>query len=256
MTVHYYAGWATSDSTAAWTFDISGAYTASAVAIPDTSYSHVTMESVTGTGTYTAFATAFQTALNSGGRSGFTVSFSTSTLLYTIARVGANFGITFNSTDMRRACGFTGNLSGAASYVSTVIPYYTIAAEIGARSRVTQVYEPEEIVVEAVADGGTSYSVSKSTTETLSDWTQPMEPKAAVFIDSAEAATPWTYEHYFKHLRGMHPFICYDSNLPSTTVHKLRADGAAFTLRTRTPIAEDWDNLWFVNLMTRRLGSL
>lgn len=133
MTVYYLAGW----EAESWTFDISGAYTASAVAIADGTYSHLSLTTALGTGNYSAFASAVQTALNSGGRSGFNVAWSSSTNLYTIARTGANFGITFNNAFLRLSLGYGGNLSGAATYTSTGVPYYVIQATIGGRSNTT-----------------------------------------------------------------------------------------------------------------------
>lgn len=204
---------------------------------------------------YTATAAAVQAALVAVN-AGFTCTWSAPTLAFTIANA-SNFTLTWTGaagTNLRRMLGFSSNVSSTMSAVSDVRPYYVISSEVDARSDVTDVYEPDGIVEEAVADGGPAFAVSKETSELLSDWVQAMEPLEATFTRNATAAVPWTWQHFFEHLRGAHPFAVVDNG--ATTVHQLRAEGAGFSRVTRERVVRDWDGLWNVRHMTRDLGAL
>ena len=78
--------------------------------------------------------------------------------------------------------------------------------------------------------------------------------REAKLARSAVAAVPWTWEAFFKHLRGAYPFRLVDGS--TSTVHTLREKGAAFTGTTRRRVAVDYDDLWIIMLMTRDLGAV
>jgi hypothetical protein len=156
---------------------------------------------------------------------------------------------------MRRALGFTGNVTSTTSAVSDTRPYYVIDTQIAGRSRFTDVYEPDEIVEEAVSDGGVSFAVAKETTELYCDWTQSMETKSSTLLRAATSAVPWTWEHFVKHLRGTHPFAVYGDSA-NGTVYKLRAESASFGSSVRARVTADYDDLWNINLRCRDLGAL
>lgn len=251
MATYYLAGWDTSDI---GTFSVVvGGVGSGTATVTASTYAHTDLSSVTGTGTYTAFATAVQTALNAVA-AGFTVAYSTAAHTYTITNASA-FTLTWTGTggtNLKRALGFSANVGSGTTATSTVRPYYVIVPAISARSQVTDVYEPDDIVSEAVSDGGTSFAIAKDTTETWSDWEQTMESKAATLARAAVAAVPWTWEAFFKSCRGKNPFRLVDGS--TSTVHKLREKGAAFTAATRRRVATDYDDLWNIMLMTRDLG--
>jgi hypothetical protein len=254
MATYYLAGW---DTAAIGTFSVvvGGTVGSGTATVTASTYSHTDLSSVTGTNTYTAFATAVQTALNAVV-AGWTVSYSTSTYAYTISHATA-FTLTWTGTggtNLQRALGFTATVGSTTSATSTVRPYYVIVPAISARSQVSDVYEPDDIVSEAVSDGGTSFAISKDTTETFSDWEQQMESASATLARSAVASVPWTWEAFFKHCRGAYPFRLVDGS--TSTVHKLREKGAAFTGTTRRRVAVDYDDLWIIMLMTRDLGTV
>ena len=254
MATYYLAGW---DTAAIGTFSVvvGGTVGSGTATVTASTYAHTDLSSVTGTGTYTAFAAAVQTALNAVV-AGWTVSYSTSTYAYTISHATA-FTLTWTGTggtNLQRALGFTATVGSTTSATSTVRPYYVIVPAISARSQVSDVYEPDDIVSEAVSDGGSSFAISKDTTETFSDWEQQMESASATLARSAVAAVPWTWEAFFKHLRGAYPFRLVDGS--TSTVHKLREKGAAFTGTTRRRVAVDYDDLWIIMLMTRDLGTV
>ncbi len=126
---------------------------------------------------------------------------------------------------------------------------------IGARSLVTNVYEPPDIVEEAVSDGGDAYATALRTDELLSDWTQAMESKAAAFSRSATVGNAWCWQAFFAHHRGTHPFGVTgdagdDVGFP---LYRLRADGASFTPQR---VTSDDDTYWNIRFLCRDLGEL
>jgi hypothetical protein len=254
MATYYLAGW---DTAAIGTFSVvvGGAVGSGTATVAADTYSHTDLSAVMGTGEYTAFAAAVQTALNVVA-AGWTVSYSTTTHAYTISNATA-FTLTWTGDagkNLQRALGFTASVGSTTSATSTVRPYYVIVPAITARSQVSDVYEPDDIVKEAVSDGGSSFAISKDTTETLSDWEQQMESRTATLARAAVAAVPWTWEAFFKHCRGAYPFRLVDGS--TSTVHTLREKGAAFTGTTRRRVAVDYDDLWIIMLMTRDLGTV
>lgn len=254
MATYYLTGW---DTAAIGTFAVvvGGTVGSGTATVAADTYAHTDLSTVMGTGEYTAFATAVQTALNAVV-AGWTVSYSTTTHAYTISHATA-FTLTWTGTggtNLQRALGFIASVSSTTSATSTVRPYYVIVPAITARSQVSDVYEPDDIVKEAVSDGGSSFAISKDTTETFSDWEQQMESASATLTRSAVAAVPWTWEAFFKHCRGAYPFRLVDGS--TSTVHTLREKGAAFTGTTRRRVAVDYDDLWIIMLMTRDLGTV
>lgn len=254
MATYYLAGW---DTAAIGTFAVvvGGTVGSGTATVAADTYAHTDLSAVMGTGEYTAFATAVQTALNAVV-AGWTVSYSTTTHEYTIANATA-FTLTWTGDagkNLQRALGFAATVGSTTSATSTVRPYYVIVPAITARSQVSDVYEPDDIVKEAVSDGGSTFAISKDTTETLSDWEQQMESRTATLARAAVAAVPWTWEAFFKHLRGAYPFRLVDGS--TSTVHTLREKGAAFTGTTRRRVAVDYDDLWIIMLMTRDLGTV
>ena len=209
-------------------------------------------------GGYSAFTVACDTAFEAAGGGPWTVSFSYTTGKYTISR-GSNFTLDFASASdlrLRAALGFTGNKSGAATYTSDEQPKYVILPSIEARSNVSNVYETEGIVEEAVSDGGDAYGTALRTDELWSDWTQAMESKAQTF--SRIVATPtngWCLQAFFAHHRGTHPFALLGTSDDDATwpLYKLRADGASFRPQR---VTSDDDTYWNIPFRCRDLGEL
>lgn len=254
MATYYLAGW---DTAAIGTFAVvvGGTVGSGTATVAASTYAHTDLSAVMGASKYTAFATAVQTALNAVV-AGWTVSYSTTTHAYTISHATA-FTLTWTGDagkNLQRALGFAATVGSTTSATSTVRPYYVIVPAITARSQVSDVYEPDDVVKEAVSDGGSSFAISKDTTETLSDWEQQMESASATLARSAVAAVPWTWEAFFKHCRGAYPFRLVDGS--TSTVHTLREKGAVFSGTTRRRVAVDYDDLWIIMLMTRDLGTV
>lgn len=250
MSLYYLAGFSTEGTAQSMTATIAG----NAATVASGTYAFATFASVMGTGEFTDFATAVKAAFDAAGGGPYTVTWSSTTYLFTISRA-TNFTLSFSSTSdlrLRAALGFTANLSGANSYTSTVRPYYVIVPAIDACTDVSGVYEPEEIVEEAVSDGGTPYGVSRQTTELYSDWTQAMESLSATFTRSATSAVPWTWQHFVRHVRGQYPFGKYETTV-GNTCNKLRADAGSFR---PFRVSADDDTYWSIRMLTRDLGAL
>lgn len=269
MTYAYYAGFDTIETPMSVVVAGPGSGTATISASSSAhTWGHVEIAQATASDPYyDYFASAVQTALNSVV-AGFTVSFSTTTAKYTISHA-STFSLTWtgtSGTNLQRALGFTSGKSGSNSYTSDAIPYYAILPSISARTAYTEVYEANDIVQSAVADGGKPYSVAMEReldaslgipSFLLCDWTQQMEAKEATFIQSASATAPWTWQHFFWHVRGTHPFTVFDDALtPSPARYFLRAEGAAFTRDVVQPLDTDWDAYWSVNLKAYFAGLL
>lgn len=208
-------------------------------------------------GGYTDFATAVKTAFDAATSSTFTVSFSYTTGKYTISRA-TNFTLAFSTAAdlrLRAALGFTGDKSGTNTYTSDEVPKYALLPAITARSQVSNVYEPEGIVEEAVSDGGDAYATALRTDELLSDWTQAYESKAATFTRAVTVGNAWCWQAFFAHHRGTHPFaVNGDGDDDSTNpLYRLRADGASFLPQR---VTSDDDTYWSIPFRCRDLGDL
>lgn len=206
-------------------------------------------------GEYTAFA-AFAAAAVSR-----TVTFSPTTLAYTISSAGDPFTLAFPATAQGNsaadALGFArgASLSSAMSHTSTRRPWYVIRGLMGGKSRSTDEYEPRNVGDDGEAEDGDSFFIGRSITPLYWDFQVPLEPIEATHRHAATAAVPWTWQHLYAHARGIEPLGVVDSRERggTTTVHKLRAQGAGFS---PSRIREDWDGAWSIQLDTRYLGEV
>ncbi len=257
MALYYVAGFDTT-RIGAMTVVIGGTVGAATATVTPGTYAHSTFANATSAevSVYTDFATALAAALTAARPAAtWTVAWSSTTYLYTVSCTVA-FTLAFNAAaaaPLARVLGFnTAITSNQASHVGGFRPYYLMVPQIAGRSEYTDVYEPEEIAEEAVADGGTAYSISKDTSELWCDWSQNMETKAATFTRAAADAgvtVLWTWQDFWKHCRGEQVFVVFDDNygLP----YRLRADGASFKPNR---VASDYDGLWNLEFATRDLG--
>lgn len=256
--VFYNSGWSTSEI-GTFSVAISGAVGSGTATVTPGDYAHVAI-SGQGISTYSEFAAAVQTALEAAVAASWAVSWDNSGL-YLIEASGA-FTLTWSGAGgavLRRFLGFSGTVSSVGNAVtSDVRPYGALFSTISGRSKFTDLYEPEDVTEEASADDDTTFAIAKErgdfTSQIMwSDWQQNMEPKAAVLARAATSAVPWTWEHFFKHHRGTHPFSIVDGS--TRTVHTLRSQGASFGQAVRQRVVADYDGLWAINLMTRDHGT-
>ena len=216
-------------------------------------YNHLDISGVVSS--YVKLSTIMQTTL--GGS--YAVSLSTTTWLYTISQA-SNFTLFFDSTSatdtlLAHALGFDLDFlyTGTNTYTGSVRPYFLMVPTELARSQALPIYyEPDDIVTEAVSDGGVPYSISRATTELRSDWTQTMEAKEQCYSISATASVPYTWQQFFRDTRGTHPIAVVDSGL-GNYVYTLRAEGSVFSPK---PVVSDWDALYNISFKARWLGEL
>ena len=219
---------------------------------------------------FTDFAAALQSALQAGtaGAGTYAVTWN-GTTGYTIAYTAGNITLSFTTvttaaegTLMRQILGYSGNKSGAASHASDVRPYYLIIPAIQGRTEMSDEYETGEMMRESSADDGTTYQISRDSSEIWSDWTQAAETETApssyssagtfIYKRLGTSAAPWTYQHAWEHMReAKHPFLVLDGS--ESAVHQIRADGASFhpTRFAGTDLPH-----WSVPFKTRLIGRL
>lgn len=191
----------------------------------------------------------------------YTVTFSFTTGKYTITRApAANFELTFPATAAgllaRALLGFSGNKSGATSYVSDVQVTHFIFPPMDARSHV--IPDDEDVVTEvSEADDGTTYSLSRTTAPLHYDFDLQFQTEALTFTRHAAATAPWTWQQFFDHVRGHEYFVSSDGGGTVPVLHKLRQDGTSFKEGvTRFQVEEDLNTYWHIKLMTYMLDRL
>ncbi len=157
------------------------------------------------------------------------------------------------------------NRAGALSYASNVGPSFMILPANPGRSNMSDEYEEEGGVSEAVAADGTAYPIAKAGMALYSDWVQMGETSAGtftaggdgtpVFKRDATTDVPWSYQHAWEHSRtlGAAPLLVVDSGTSESAVHRFRSDGSS--LKPTRFGSQDFD-LWNVPFRTRLLGRL
>lgn len=213
------------------------------------------------------FGTALKTAINAVVADATWAVTLTSNYYVQIAR-STNFTLGFPGTTagqkMQALLGYP-TWAGAATTTATGTrtPWHFLSPSIAGRSEVSDLYESPDIVTEAVTDDGYTYGVARQTADVSSDWVQSMEPAVNVFdrancwatfadlSDSSMALVGWTWQAFFRNVRGQHPFLVLDDQHVTYTMHKLRAEGAAFHPER---VAADDDTYWRVRFATRDLG--
>lgn len=221
-------------------------------------YCHVDLQTVTGAGFYDDIAGRIKTAMDAvaGGGETFTVSFSTTTLLFTITRsTGTAWTITATTNTLAQRILGLNSLplasNGSGVLTTQVAPWYIMTGAMGAVSNPTGDYEPSEIAQDAEADDGTAFGIARDEAPIWSDFNIQFEPKAAVYQRHAAAASSWTWQQFFKHVRNTEPYLIIDD--VESTVHLNRAGGASWKpLFASKNLAKDYH----FKFDTRVLGRL
>jgi len=235
-------------------FYLHGDYNTSALV-----YNYPLVQSWTGQG-YSAFAAELATKLTAAVGAPVAATFDITTGLYTLSSA-ATFSISFGggstAINLRNALGFSGNKAGAISYLSDFVPYYSIFSAIGGRTGVHGRMEPADMAEETVSDGGVDYVITRKTTEKLMAWSQNMEPFTAIdpFAKAAAPESGWTWQDFWAHTRGTHPFICVDvlEGEDYGSIYRLTAKGASFR---PVRVTADFNDHWSVPFETRWLGMI
>lgn len=221
-------------------------------------YAHRDLQSVMGTGFYDDFAgklAADMTARPGAGT--YTVTWSAITLKYTLSYSAGNFSIDFTSTTFRQRMGqmlgFSANVSGASSYVSTRIPYYALALARDGVSNYSRPYETRGQTVRGVSVNASAYSIGPATYEKRISGKFRFMGLSAVHAETALSGTPWTYEHLLQHARCVEPVY-----IETTTTDLLvcKFVDSEFHEEARVPVWNDYHALWDVKFEVQRLGQL
>lgn len=249
MALRILAGW---DFTVigSGTFDVTDSGGTENLAYSSGTYIHEDISSVLSD--YSDFATQLQSDLNGSGtlNGTYTVTWSTSAFTYTIS-CDENFTGALN-TVMKNVLGRSTNMTASqTSHASEIRPYYVISTNVGAKSNVIDDYEPRDIVQGAFADDGTPYAVSRNSPPTFHDFSVRLEERAAVYKRAAASDPPWTWQHFFEHVRGTEPFLAVDDS--ESTVHTLRPDSAAWQAQT---LGDDYTGHFDIRLETYMRGRL
>ena len=199
-------------------------------------WAHVDMSAVTSIGGYGDLATVLKTALDAGSPNAltYTVTYDASTLGYTIAASAGGISALWFSTvavaaegvRARQLLGFSGDDLSFPT-VSDVAVFYAINAAMGCKSNPTEVYEPTGVAEGGWTHAGSHFSVASFEAIKFDDFDLYFESKAATFEQDATAATPWTYQHMWEHVRSAEPFIVIDD--VDSRVYFLRPEAASFT---------------------------
>lgn len=200
------------------------------------------------------FALRLQTTLNANATLAgtYTVTFSATTCKYTIA-ANQTFAIDIDPSGVSgRVLGFTSDKSGAATYTSDVVPYYSRLLTVPGVSNVSDEYEAAGHSEDAYTANGDHYGVTFGTFPKFYDFTVTMEPLAAVHDYAAVSSAPWTLKHFWQHVRNRQSFLLV---VPPNvgTVHRLRADAARFTPQR---VVADYNDLWNLQFQTVLRGRL
>lgn len=157
-----------------------------------------------------AFRDAADTATWTDPNSIF-LSIDTTTWLVSFFYSGNLTGITFGNTETRRLFGFSGNFSGSSATVTgTQVPKYIIVPVVDGASSATPRYEQGSVGSAAYSGTGRPYSVARSSSVKLRDWTQQYETKGKTFRQfSLAIPDEFTWQHFFEQGRAGLPFGVY-----------------------------------------------
>lgn len=183
-----------------------------------------------------SLASELLTALNSGGLSAtYSLAFSQAAATYTISASGGgvtSFGIDLDNATTEHVLGMAATVSGALSYTSTARPYYVINGTEACITEWSELREvDDDIQTDLIAwDGSFIEGLSRPGAARDFVFEVPWEPRSAIWADEATAAVPWTWQHWFPHLRTGVPFIVEVAGLFPTA----RASMAAVPSKSRS----------------------
>lgn len=153
-----------------------------------------------------SLAAAIQDALNTHSAIGgnpFTVLYDLETGEFTISRTG-NFGITWTVTSFRDWVGFSGNVSGGASYTSDQVAQGTIFADSGRSMFPGRQYHYQ--VGQTRSQAGPVALIGTGVETVTSLWQHQLEPVEGVASplasgsrDDSNSVVPWTWLDFFRH---------------------------------------------------------
>ena len=214
-------------------------------------YCHVDISTaVLDSSDYGDFATRLETSLNSGGglllSGSYTVTYNQATAKYTIVcdesfRLGTGTNLLARDT-----LGIDSSPTNyGLSYTSEERCFYALIGNVAGISDDTGVYENGTAASDFEADSNAvHYGLSKASRPLYREFKIPMEPKERTYKQFATddvSTIPWSYEHFFEHVRAFEPF--YVNTGIDDFACRLRARGAAFKPER---VVDDWDDRWTI----------
>jgi len=215
-----------------------------------TQWAHEDMSSILTV--YDDFAGILKTALDNASNTHgngwtYTVTWDSSAFTYAISAGGANaFTLAFavhgdDGTRFRNLLGHDGDIGPGFTATSDVRPYYINDAAGGAKSNVSDDYEPPEVASGGFTLGGLFFTVSADEVAKWYDFDLMFEDHAATAKRKVTAAVPWSFEHLWEHNRGTEPLLVVDA--VDSTVFYLRPEIVPWRPDRASP---DWDGAWAI----------
>jgi hypothetical protein len=200
---------------------------------------------------YTAFSAAVKTAFDAATGATWTVNFDETAGLFGLSKTGGAVALTFSTAAdlrLRAALGFASDQGAATSFQATVVPHYAMFSVISGRTDVQGAVEEDDMAEESVSDGGVDYVITRKTRADLISWKQAMEPRSSVYpFARRTSSTPlaWTWQEWFRHCRGTHPFLVVDAleGEPAGAYYRYTAKGASHRPQR---VAADYDDYWLI----------
>lgn len=208
---------------------------------------------------YGRLTTALQAALNAlpGIANTYAVGFDPATQRITISRATGStaFSLSSFSAAAQKALGYTANTGSGASHVANRAPWYWIKTAQGILSEYFwDEDEDGDLGDDERAHDGTAFAIAEDEVATLYEATIPLEPRAIVWNEFAEAAVPFTWQRLFRHARNVQPLVIdfQDGSITRKFFVRLRRDGRLFK-----PVPRQTRNWWEyadIELRARLLG--
>lgn len=192
-------------------------------------YTHSDWSSVTTNETTSQLETISIAIALATGDVDYALTYDTAARTYTLSHDTSTFEVDFTTDGpqgyiARSILGFSGNLSGADSYTSDVVPWFTLEAPLDCKGALRPDYESGD-AFSGGSQNGVIYSQAPTTVRKNYDFQVQYIPRAELFKHLATSTQPWTWEEFIYHHRLGYTFFCDDG---TPTGHKLRADGTSF----------------------------
>lgn len=279
MAAYLLTGWDTA-RTGAMSVSASDGTNSGTATLTTGTYAHRDLSAVMGTGEYTDLVTELNARLDAVlTTNGFdTVSWSSSTLKYTLTS-SPNVALDFRSSTLgsdagqrlAQALGFTYQhasatggsagdpydirLSGAATYVSNVVPAYALALARDGVSDYSRPFVPSGQIVRQVSRRATSYAMGPTTLEKR--WKGVLRFNALANVHASEAdasVAPWTYEDLLEHAGAWEPALLSYSGEADDMV--FRFIDPEFSDQARVPVWSNYHGKWDLKITGQYLGRI
>lgn len=231
-------------------------------------FAHKDLTSISGSSTYKDFATGAGTTsgledaldANTTLNGDYTVVWQPETLNYAISSSvafvieEATNELAENILGLSGALPLSSSTAGASEVITgSHMPYFLLTGAMGAKSQVSDDFEPNGRIETIETNDGSVRSVAPSDLAVYQDFTIPFETYETTF-KRQRINGKWTFQDLFENCRAEQPFLVEDDL--ENTVHSFRSEGAAWTEDTRERVTEDDNSQWSVIFFTYVFGRL